>query len=224
MDHTIDFRIGLTSSNIGGLQNKLMSISTPGSQTFRQWLSPGKYAHRVFDDVMYLISLYIVDEVKSFLQPSSASLAAFDSFAKANDLQVTTMSPSGDWLSFATTVGRANTLFGANFESFTHESMAEPLIRTLSVSLPEELVGHVEVIHPTTSFEGPNIRFAPFITSANDKRGIPASCNSTITPSCLQELYGIPTTPATQKSNSLLVTAYQNASAQRADIAVSLLL
>lgn len=32
-------------------------------------------------------------------------------------------------------------------------------------------------------------------------RAVPASCATTITPTCLQDLYGIPTTAATQKSN-----------------------
>lgn len=41
-DQSIELRIGLASNNIGGLQSKLMSISTPGSEDFRQWLSPGQ--------------------------------------------------------------------------------------------------------------------------------------------------------------------------------------
>ncbi len=34
----------------------------------------------------------------------------------------------------------------------------------------------------------------------------PLSCESAITPACLQALYGIPTTPATESSNVLGVT------------------
>jgi len=57
------------------------------------------------------------------------------------------------------------------------------------------------------------------------KSAAPASCNvimgGTITPACLQELYGIPRTPATQKSNTLLVTGYVDQFPQRSDLAVS---
>lgn len=40
-DQTIELRIGLASTNIDGLHDKLMSVSTPGSAEFRQWLSAG---------------------------------------------------------------------------------------------------------------------------------------------------------------------------------------
>lgn len=40
-DQTITLRVGLASNNIAGLQSKALSISTPGSQDFRQWLSAG---------------------------------------------------------------------------------------------------------------------------------------------------------------------------------------
>ena len=93
-----------------------------------------------------------------------------------------------------------------------------------TVYLPSQLVGHVDVIHPTTSFEDPNMRLTPVVGvpvgRGSSKRDIPASCNSTITPSCLQDIYGIPAAPATQKSNTLLVTAYVQQFAQKADLTV----
>jgi tripeptidyl-peptidase-1 len=35
----LTLRVGLTSNNIAGLQDKLLSVSTPGGSEFRQWLS-----------------------------------------------------------------------------------------------------------------------------------------------------------------------------------------
>ena len=155
------------------------------------------------------------------MQPSSQSVAAFNAFAKANNLQTRNISPNGEWVAVKTTVGHANTLFGAQFENFEHEALAQPIARTLSVSLPAELVGHVEVLHPTTSFESPNMRLTPLPEVAPvEKRDVPESCNSTITPACLQELYGIPATPATEKSNTLLVTSYQSQWVQQVDVEV----
>ncbi|KAF7350220.1 Family S53 protease-like protein [Mycena venus] len=54
-------------------------------------------------------------------------------------------------------------------------------------------------------------------------RGLDASCNTSdpsgvITPSCLQDLYGISATPATQKNKALLVTGYDNEFAEMADL------
>jgi len=96
------------------------------------------------------------------------------------------------------------------------------------VSLPSELVGHVDVLHPTTEFTDPNARLVPTVSNALDKRARPAaSCNSNVatgvvTPACLQDLYGIPTTPATEKSNTLLVTGYVGQFAQSADLSAFL--
>ncbi|KAF8197239.1 Pro-kumamolisin, activation domain-containing protein [Mycena galopus ATCC 62051] len=114
----------------GAAPEKLVSISTSGSSDFRQWLSK--------------------DEVKSFVQPSNETVAAFNSFAAANGLNSTIISPNGDWLSLALTVSQANHLFGAQFEKFSHASLMEPITRTLTISLPSELIGHVDVVHPST--------------------------------------------------------------------------
>ncbi|KAE9388881.1 family S53 protease-like protein, partial [Gymnopus androsaceus JB14] len=200
----LTLRVALTSNNIAGLEEKLMSISAPGSPEFRQWLS-------------------MEEKVKSFVQPSSETVSAFSSFASANGLEPTVISPNGDWVSITLPVSQANQLFATQFEVFTHPDISDTITRTLSVSLPSELVGHVDVIHPTTEFTGPNTCLAPTSFMSFHRRAVAASCNSSlpsgvVTPTCLQELYGIPTTPATEKTNSLLVTAYGNEFAQTADL------
>ncbi|KAF8188521.1 family S53 protease-like protein [Mycena galopus ATCC 62051] len=207
----LTLRFGLTPNNLRGLQEKLVSISTPGNLDFRQWLSK--------------------DEVKSFVQPSNETVAAFNSFAAANGLKKpAVISPHGDWLSLTLTVSQANQLFGAQFERFSHASLTEPITRTLTISLPSELIGHVDVVHPSTSFTGRNqgsvqLSFHPH---SSDKRTEPvASCNSSrpdgiVTPTCLQKIYGIPSTPATQRNNTILVTGYFSASPIRTDLSTFL--
>ncbi|KAJ7884129.1 Pro-kumamolisin, activation domain-containing protein [Mycena olivaceomarginata] len=205
----LTLRLALASNDVAGLEEKLMSLATPGSSEFRQWLS--------------------MDEVKSFVQPSPETIAAFDAFASANGLSPKQISPNGDWVSLTLPVSQANKLFATQFALFTPPDKTNPITRTLSVSLPAELVGHVEVIHPTTQFLGPGSRLQSASSkSGDDKRPqAPASCDSSvptgvITPACLQDLYGIPTVPATQKSNALLVTAYVEQYAQTADLAAFL--
>ncbi|KAF7346643.1 Family S53 protease-like protein [Mycena sanguinolenta] len=206
----LTLRFGLAPNNLSGLQEKLVSISTPGNSDFRQWLSK--------------------DEVKSFVEPSNETLAAFNSFAAANGLKPTVISPNGDWLSLAMTVSQANDLFGAQFEKFSHASFTEPITRTLTISLPSELIGHVDVVHPTTAFAGRNPGFAhlPSYRHSSEKRTEPgASCDSSspdgsVTPTCLQNLYGIPSSPATQKNNTILVPGYINGSPNRTDLSTFL--
>ncbi|KAJ7731324.1 family S53 protease-like protein [Mycena maculata] len=204
-DGMLTLRVALTSNNIAGLEAKLTSVSTPGSSEFRQWLS--------------------MEQVKTFVEPSSETVSVFNAFAAANNLKPTVISPNGDWVSITLPVSQANELFAAHFEIFSHPDLTNTITRTLSVSLPSELVGHVDVVHPSTEFTQPNVRLLPAASTIQlDKRATPAaSCNSdlpsgVVTPACLQALYGIPTTPATQKKNALLVTAYEDQFAQKADL------
>ncbi|KAJ7809894.1 subtilisin-like protein [Mycena olivaceomarginata] len=157
-----------------GLQEKLVSISTPGNSDFRQWLSK--------------------DQVKSFVQPSNETVAAFNSFAAANGLKPTV----------------ANHLFGAQFEKFSHASLTEPITRTLTISLPSELIGHVDVVHPQHIICRPQSGFCPAT--------LPCPTAPRNGPSALR--------PAIQagltKNNKLLVTGYIGTSPNRTDLSTFL--
>jgi tripeptidyl-peptidase-1 len=163
------------------------------------------------------------DKVKTFVQPSSETVSVFNAFATTNGLKPTVISPNGDWVSITLPVFQANQLFAAQFEVFAHPDSPQPITRTLSVSLPSELVGHVDVLHPTTAFAVTNARLGAAVSN----RYTPPrtdSCNTNtggvITPACLQAIYGIPSTPVTQMSNGLLITAYFDQYAQTADLTV----
>jgi tripeptidyl-peptidase-1 len=162
--------------------------------------------------------------VKSFIKPSSATTSAFNSFASAHGLNASVISPNEDWVSITLPVSQADDLFAAQFEVYSHPSMSNTITRTLSVSLPPELVGHVQVIHPTTAFVKPGGRMGSMIEHVqHNKRA--ASCDTSlpggfITPACLQSIYGITATPATQANNALMVTAYVDEFAQEADLEV----
>ncbi|KAJ7231629.1 subtilisin-like protein [Mycena rebaudengoi] len=181
-NNTLTLRVALTSNNVAGLEKRLRSIATPGTSDFRQWLSK--------------------DEVKTFTQPSPETVSAFHAFASANSLATTVISPNGDWVALTLPVSQASKLFAAEFELFMHPSLIEPITRTLSVSLPAELVGHVDVIHPTTAFIPPDVRLVSS-TPQIRKRGPAASCD---------------TSDATETSGALLVTGYENEREQESDL------
>ncbi|KAJ7694031.1 peptidase S8/S53 domain-containing protein [Mycena olivaceomarginata] len=170
------------------LQDKLLSVSMPGGSEFRQWLS--------------------IEDVKSYVQPSAVTVAAFTSFASAHGLDSTAISPHGDWFSIALPVSQANTLFAAHFEKFTNPKFA----RRSRGRCPSR---------SRKSWWG--MRFSDAARRVRRCRGAvpPDSCKAaddSPTPACLQTLYGIPTTPATQTSSTLLVTGYTEQWAQRADL------
>ncbi|KAK7053680.1 family S53 protease-like protein [Favolaschia claudopus] len=213
--HMLTLKFALTPKNIPGLEQKLASISTPGSSEFRQWLSK--------------------DEVKAFVQPSNETVSAFKSWASANDLTPTVLSPNADWVSLTLSVATANKLFGARFETFTHQALTQPITRTLSISLPSELVGHVKVIHPSTSFSTSTFASDPIyppsrrniekqLTVQRDAEA-GKGCDGIeipMTPACLQKLYGMPSTPAAQQNNSVMVTGYWSTSPNRTDLSTFL--
>ena len=61
------------------------------------------------------------------------------------------ISPAGDWLSFSIPVSKANEMLAANFAVFTNTDSGNQLVRTLSYSIPAELKGHLDFVHPTTT-------------------------------------------------------------------------
>ncbi|KAJ7702024.1 family S53 protease-like protein [Mycena olivaceomarginata] len=183
----ITLRVGLKSNDAAGLEAKLRSVSSPGSSDFRQWLS--------MDDRPL--------QVKTFTQPSADTVSAFNTFASANGLVPTVISPNQDWVSITLPVSEANKLFAAQFD--TRSRARCPSHCHLS------WLGTSMVIHPTTAFGAPNTRLVAPGRQIN-ARG-PAAINSMASP--------LP--PATQTSNTLLVTGYSDDWAQRADLAVTIL-
>lgn len=66
---------------------------------------------------------------------------------------------------------------------------------------------------------------SPFTKKASSNvtsRAVPSSCAKTVTPACLQDLYGIPTTLATQSTNQLGVSGFIEQFANQADLKVCL--
>ncbi|KAJ6536611.1 family S53 protease-like protein [Mycena vulgaris] len=204
---TIPLRIGLFSNNFPGLEETLYAVSTPGSALYGQHLT--------------------LEEAKAFMEPSAESLAAVTEWLDSHGLKATVASPYGEWLTVNVPVSKANEMLDANYETFTHLETGKQIFRTLAYSLPAELHAHIEAMHPTTGFGRPlTVGRAPIVT-ASDRPAInstlvpdavPASCATTVTPACLQAMYGIPTTLATQKSNSIAVAGFIEQFAQTRDL------
>ncbi|OSD03928.1 family S53 protease [Trametes coccinea BRFM310] len=204
-DTVLNLRLALVQSDPAGLEKALMDVSTPSSALYGQHLSK--------------------EEVEKFVAPSPDSVAAVQAWLADNGIDAKTISPAGDWLSFAIPVSKANELLDTDFAVFTHEETGKTSIRTLAYSIPADLKGHVDLVHPTITFPNPFARLPAMVTPPKIKPAInitsdavPASCSSTITPACLQALYGIPTTPATQKSNQLAVSGFIEQFANQADL------
>ena len=111
---------------------------------------------------------------------------------------------------------QANTLLNANFTTYVHEATNTTHVRTLAYSLPDDVSNHVAFIYPTTQFIPPaNNKVqvkaiqppaAVSKRSRSRRADIPAECAQVITPACLQAIYNIPATPATDHAAASQVT------------------
>ncbi|KAK7682815.1 hypothetical protein QCA50_014199 [Cerrena zonata] len=203
LDAVMKFRIGLKSRDVTGLEKALYDVSVPGSPNYGQHLT--------------------ANEVRNYMSASSESISAVTEWLSEHEItDIDTSSTAGNWLSFSAPVSKANELFDTTFHSFVHKRTNEVTIRTLEYSISRDLAHHIEVVHPTVSFGTSPVRSSVSSIARSDVQArdetIDPSCNDTITPKCLQELYGIPTTPATQSSNQIAVPGLIDFFAQFSDL------
>ncbi|KAI0655029.1 family S53 protease [Cubamyces menziesii] len=206
-DTVLNLRLALVRGDLVGLEKVLMDVSTPSSPLYGQHLTK--------------------EEADAFMAPKPESVDAVNAWLKENDITVTKTSSAGDWLSFSIPVSKASDLLDAQFSVFNHTDSGKTMIRTLAYSIPSDLQGHLELIHPTVIFTrpltGPAFKIAPrknIQTPAVNRTSdaVPASCESEITPACLQALYGIPSTPASVPSNQLAVSGFIEQFANQQDL------
>lgn len=161
-----------------------------------------------------LYHVLIKSQVEEYVRPTDETTSIVNEFLQMNNVSAKTTSPAGDWLSFSISVVQANALFDANYSVFEHEATGSQITRTLSYSIPAELQGHLELVHPSISFDIPvdqspanvthpsitlqNVISSKLVTRQSDI----GFCNEfeVTIPECLQEFYGIPTTLATQST------------------------
>lgn len=203
--HTpLTLRLALKQLDTPGLIDTLYRVSDPSSADYGKHLSK--------------------KEAEAFMAPSPDTLTAVNAWLADHGVHSKRASPAGDWIQFTVPVSKANQLFDADFTVFQHTKTQSQRIRTLQYSLPDALSSKINVLFPGISFWNPSM--APRFTrigNRNDARGlvgrqVPASCSDTITPTCLQALYGIPSAPATQSSNQLAVSGFIEQFANQADL------
>ncbi|KIK66624.1 hypothetical protein GYMLUDRAFT_257458 [Collybiopsis luxurians FD-317 M1] len=200
----INLKIALTAQDTTGLEQKLHEVSDPTSPLYGQHLS--------------------YEETKAFAGPTSDSVDAVTAWLNENGItNITTTGAFDDWLAFTVPISTANLLFNADYQQYTEIGGPTQLTRTLAYSIPVDLKDHINVLLPSTDFvrnlQTPGFRIPAPVPSNNTARTIaPPSCPLVITPACLQALYGIPATKATQTSNVLGVSGFHSQGPQRLDL------
>lgn len=175
----ITLQIGLALQNEDALIAKLKDVSDPKSPNY------GKFLDR--------------DEANQIAKPALDSAVKVTNWLQ--DAGVTTIQNEGSWITFRTTVEKANQLLSAEFMQYEKEGLSK--IRTAAYSIPVDVAEHIQLIHPTTffgktqAFQPVHIGFSEEEESTEDleRRQAPlpldAGCRREITPNCLKQLYNV---------------------------------
>lgn len=170
------------------LEQTLLEVSTPNHHRY------GKHLKR--------------DELKAMLRPAAEATESIISWLENSGIPEADIEDDGEWINFIATVSQAELMMDTEFSiyrSTVRENVKK--IRTLQYSVPQELHQYIDMIQPTTRFG----QLRPAISSVLDKeilgavgtvKAVNASCNSTITPACLKQLYNLNGFTAT--NNTLL--------------------
>ncbi|KAI0058458.1 subtilisin-like protein [Artomyces pyxidatus] len=196
-DKVLPVRIGLKQQNMDQLQDVLVSVSHPSSESYGKHWTPQQVAD------FFAPSTESIDSVKEWLASNGFS---------ADRIRV---SPSKGWIEVNATVAEAEDLLNTEYHIYSHPSGHEQ-IGCESYSVPKHIQEHVDLIKPTVHF---NHRVASFPSGLNKRKnpdlGSPWSlngpktldqkvtietnatnCDQFITPDCLRALYNIDDPPA----------------------------
>ena len=170
-------------------------------------------------------------EVKAMLQPTEAATNAVISWLQ--DYNITTIDDEGDWVNFKTDVVTANAMLDTTFQWFQSDYKGLQRLRTLRYSVPKEVAEHVNLIQPTTRFG--NMRpmrslileeeyfeeatGQPKWRTEASSSAVDASCNTTITPQCLLELYNVHYKADPNNGNKVGYASFLTEYARYADLA-----
>lgn len=147
-------------------------------------------------------------ELKDLVKPRAESTHAVLSWLQDAGVESRDIQNDGEWINFYAPVKRAEEMMGTTFK--TYESTVRSnvrRVRSLGYSVPKEIRGHIDMIQPTT-------RFGQIRAERNQvlyKETVPltmaavnATCNTTITPSCLADLYNFADYKANPEAEVLL--------------------
>ncbi|KAG0013782.1 hypothetical protein BGZ81_000837 [Podila clonocystis] len=196
---TITVTIGLKLSNWDQFTTQLFDISNPDSTNYGNHLT----AEQLFA---------LIDPPKAVIDLTLQWIKTVFGIEASH---------SHGYITFAVTVRLLNTVLGTEYHTFKSLN-GKDVICTLSLSIPSALIDNFELFTPGTSFDT-GIAFEPVeSTQAATAQATSDPCDNAMNPGCLQRLYGIPMTRATQLNNVLAVPGFLQQYANRNDLAMFL--
>ncbi|KAG2062861.1 subtilisin-like protein, partial [Suillus decipiens] len=200
--HILELKIALSQPKFPELEQHLWEISDPSHARYGAHLSK--------------------QETETLMAPCSKTLDIVSEWLALHGLaeEDVVRSSARDWVTIRVPVSLAEEMLDTTYYVYKHTETGESIIRTTSYSLPDILHDHVDLIQPTTMFTRfkafkstlhrnkevqPAVSCSPGETIAGPAgNAVNASCNSTITLSCLRQLYNAENYATTDKNNNAL--------------------
>ncbi len=172
------------------------------------------------------------EELQSYTAPSQKSQYAVR--ARLTDSGIE-LQMRNDWITFTTTTSKANALLNSSFAWYQYQGGGDPKLRTLSYSVPDHIVPHIDLVQPTTRFgqlgaqrssifEMHRLDNAQDISSVTNTKAaatsqdINADCGFKITPRCLKSIYNINYTASASPENKVAFASYLEEYARYKDL------
>ncbi|KAJ7126418.1 subtilisin-like protein [Mycena crocata] len=218
LDHIIKLRIALPQANFHLLEEHLYEISDPYHQRYGAHLSQA--------------------DIDELVAPRPESVDLVNEWLSSHGIHEEDIgrSTSGDWLTIRVPVALVEKMLDTKYHIWKHTGRGGYLVRTTSYSLPKTLIEHVELIQPTTMFgsfkklkstihsnsevdANAQVESQESITDPATGATVDASCNTTITITCLKEIYNaVGYSPSQHIGNSIGITGYLEENANREDL------
>ncbi|KAJ7645996.1 tripeptidyl peptidase A [Mycena polygramma] len=175
----LNLRFGLAQPGFSQLEPLLRDISDPSHPSYGKHLSK--------------------DEVHALSKPSNNTIELVGDWLE-------TYNASSDSVTAVIPVSSAETMLSTHFGVFEHVKSGKRVVRTLIYSLPEDMLSHVDFVHPTTAFFDPLRHGLGQFASGEDtatlsshlqKRPVAlnqsdfVSCVNITDPPCIRRLYNI---------------------------------
>ncbi|KAJ7893410.1 tripeptidyl peptidase A [Mycena olivaceomarginata] len=200
----LNLRFGLAQPGFSRLESLLQNISDPSHPDYGNHLSK--------------------EQVHALSKPSSDALELVEGWLVTHNASSVKWSASKDTVTVVLPVFSAEEMLSTRFGVFEHLKSGTRVVRTLSYSLPQDLVPHVAWVHPTTAFldplrhgmgkffsgdevvASPHLEKRPVALNQSDF----TSCVSIVDPPCVLRMYNIGNyTPAiVDGSNRIGVAGY----------------
>ncbi len=131
---------------------------------------------------------------------------------------ITSFQADGAFVDFTADLATVNSLFNASFKHYTSGSVTK--LRTTSYTIPDEVASHITLVDPSIYFGSTTAQSSvpPSHYRPSKRSPAPDSCQMSLTPACLKQLYNVGNYTADPSSGSKIgFGSFLNQSASIAD-------